>query len=102
MRDKEKLQNKVTNLFCEILKIIKIKTLAMFINDIFNKILNKYQKLHPLYALFKPLVKFIYKGGITLRLLGFQYKKQFSIVTENIIDKEYANFLTYRIMISKL
>ena len=94
MRDKEKLQNKVTDLFSnEILKNYKNRqTLAMFINDVFNKILNKYQKVHPLHALFKPLVKFIYKGGITLRLLGFQYKKQFSIVTENIIDKEYGEF----------
>ena len=46
MRDKEKLSNEITELFSnEILKNYKNRqNLAMFINDIFNNILNKYQK----------------------------------------------------------
>ena len=39
----------------------------------------------------KKIVKFIYKGGMPLRILYSQLKKQFSIGVENLIDKIFSS-----------
>lgn len=94
LRDKESLQKIVTDLFSTrfLNNYLNREKLVKFINTIFKNGLKMYEKIKPEYKEYRPLIKFIYKGGMTLRLLGYQYKQQFSIIIEEIIEKEYAEF----------